>query len=66
MKNRITQADFLGVCVAPEDCAAVPMVRHPHGIASPLGRHHSSSKAPMYIGHHHIPPVCENELGQTI
>lgn len=66
MKKIITQADFLGVCVAPEDCAAVPVVRHPHGIASPLGWHQSSSKASMYVGHHYIPPIGKNELRQTI
>lgn len=66
MKERITQTDFLGVCITPEDCAAVPMVRHPHCISSPLGRHQSSNKAPVYIGHHHIPAVGKNELGQAI
>lgn len=59
------QTDFLGVCITPEDRAAVPVVRHPHCISSPLGWHQSSNKAPVYISHHHISAVGENELWQA-
>lgn len=56
------QTDFFGICITPEDFVAVPEVCHPYSIASALGRHQRSYKAPVYIGHHHITPVGENEL----
>lgn len=60
------QTDFLGVCITPEDCGAVPVVRHPYCIPSSLGRHQSLDKASVYVSHHHIPPVSKNELWQSI
>lgn len=54
--------DLLSIGVTPEDGVAVPVVCHPYRVTFTLGWHQSSDKAPVYVGHHHITPVGEDEL----
>lgn len=59
------QTDFFGIRITPEDCLAIPVVCHPNSKTFALRRHQSSDKASVYICHHHITAICENELWQS-
>lgn len=59
------QTDLLVKRITPEDCVAVPVVCHANGVTFALGRHQSPDETPVYVSHHHISAVCENELWQS-
>lgn len=54
--------DLFGICITPEDGVTVPVICHPDSISFALRWHQSSDKASVYVSHHHITTIGENEL----